>query len=363
MISEYPVTRISDGSKPAIHSYYDICPEQPGGEHVLLSVWDQNSIPGLARVAIGTVRGDSLEHLGESAHCIGHTGRYPMWIDHEHIAYHRGTKSSTTGWVKLHLPTGYELEHPGSLRQFDVRNRRGLVLMKGSADNPHGFNQEVSIIDHQGQEGNRLNIAEARSAHPDPDSLPACEELNFMNAKWSYDGSCFFVVFTNELFLKKQGSSGSKFKCLIVADADGSHVRFLQDFTHHPHWSPDNTFAFAVNAVERRGHLSQDICAFDRITGTKRTLLEDVAGIHSTILPDGKHLIIDEFNSPSAGQAQIVRWNLDTATKEVLVRFNHRDYAHSNGHHPHPVLSRDGKRIYFNAQDEGFCQVYSLDLV
>lgn len=183
-----------------------------------------------------------------------------------------------------------------------------------------------------------------------------------MNAKWSHDGSCFFVVFTDELYLRDKRDLRPKFKCLIVADADGGNVRFLQNFSHHPHWSPDNRFAFAMMVLERDGRTTQDVCAFDRETGEQRTLLRNVPGIHPTILPDGQSLVIDEFNSPENGQAQIVRWNLKTSEKEVLVRFNHRKYDHTFGHHPHPSLSRDGTRIYFNAQDTGPCQVYALDL-
>jgi len=362
MISDYIITRISDGRSPAIHSYYDICPEQPDGDLVLLSVWDDNLIPGPARVAIGDRHGGPLEIHETSVFSQGHTGRYPMWIDPEHIAYHRGIESQAAGWCVRNLSSGQEVDHPGGLRQFDVQRKQGLVLMKGDATNPHGYNQDVCIIDQSGKEVSRLSVSDARQAHADPDSLPASEELNFMNAKWSYDGTCFFVVFTDELFLKGKEGLRTKFKCLIVADADGGNVRFLQDFTHHPHWSPDNSFAFAVMAREGAGNSSQDICAFDRETGAMRTLLENVAGIHPTLLPDGKHLIIDEFNSPEKGQAQLVRWDLATARKEVLVRFNHQDYGHSDGHHPHPVLSRDGRRIYFNAQDEGICQVYALDL-
>jgi Tol biopolymer transport system component len=30
--------------------------------------------------------------------------------------------------------------------------------------------------------------------------------------------------------------------------------------------------------------------------------------------------------------------------------------------HPHPVWSRDGRRVYFNAADAGAPQVYAIDL-
>ncbi|GEM_PF-4591231 len=362
MISSYPITRISDGSAPSALSYYDLCPEQPHGDKVLLSVWDEERIPGTARVAIGSREGAPLEFLAGSAHAWGHTGRYPMWIDDEHIAYHLGVESDAAGWCSRELASGLERAHPGGLRQFDVQRRQGLVLLQGEERNPYGYRQAVSIIDGDGREVHRLDVGMAREAHADPDSLPALEELNMMNAKWAPDGSCFFVVFTDEVFLRDKRDLRPKFKCLIVANADGSHVRFLQDFTHHPHWSPDSSFAFAMMAVEREGMPSQDVCAFDRETGDSRTLLRDVAGVHPTILPDGAHLIIDEFHAPEPGQAQISKWNLESGEREVLVRFQHRDFGHANGHHPHPVLSRDGTRIYFNAQDEGFCQVYALDL-
>lgn len=362
MISDYNITRISDGSRPAVHSYYDICPEQPSGDRVLLSVWDSTKVPGAARVAIGDVAGGPLELIGEPARAVGHTGRYPIWMDTNTIAYHRGIEKDAAGWCTRDLSTGVEVDHPGGLRQFDIQRKQGLVLMAGGGENPNKYRQEVRVIDRDGKMVSGLTVKDAKQAHAAPETLPACEELNFMNAKWSYDGTCFFVVFTDEIFLRGKPGLRDKFKCLIVTDADGSNVRFLQDFTHHPHWSPDSSFAFAVMAVERAGKPSQDICAFDLETGVASRLLANVASVHPTILPDGKTLIIDEFHSPVPGQAQIVRWDLESAKKEVLVRCNHADYGHANGHHPHPVPSRDGRRIYFNAQDEGICQVYALDL-
>jgi len=368
MQSNCSITRITPAGRPAIHSYYDVCPESPDGSRLVFTQFTQGTVPGPARPMIAAIDGDDPTPLAEPGDAIGHVGRYPMWLGDDRVAYKAGSLEETAGWFTHDLATGASPHHPGGLRQFHTGVGRGTVQLVTQDDNPHGMRNAIGVVDDHGREVGRFTTADARAAHPDPDTLPPVETLNMMNAKWSPDGSRFFAVFTDEIYRKRLTDPPPKFKCLVVADPDGQNVRFLSDFTHHPGWSPDGKDAIAMLARTEGATQGpaqtgdQDLVAYDADTGVKRTLLERVAGVHGTITPDGRWFIIDEFNSPAKGQGTIVRWDLQTAQREVLVTFNHTAWSHGNGHHPHPVLSRDGSAIYFNAMDDSVCQVYCLTL-
>lgn len=60
--------------------------------------------------------------------------------------------------------------------------------------------------------------------------------------------------------------------------------------------------------------------------------------------------------------AAIARFDLASGRREDLTTFDHPTWNHRDGHHPHPVCSPDGRRIYFNAAPGGRCGCYALDL-
>jgi hypothetical protein len=68
------------------------------------------------------------------------------------------------------------------------------------------------------------------------------------------------------------------------------------------------------------------------------------------------------------GFAEILLSDLVTGEHEVLASFanananTNADYEHATGCHPHPVWSRDGKCIYFNAAESGLPYLYVIDL-
>lgn len=363
MRSDYSVVRISDGAGVAVHSYYDVCPESPGGERVLMSVFTGGAVPGPAKVVVADRDGREHRELSEAGEAIGHVGRYPLWLDDQRIAYRKPSRSELGGWCSRSLAGDGVREHAGGIRQFHIGAQRGLVQLAGELSNPHGLRQAIGVVDGEGELLGAFDVSMARAAHPEPGRLPAVEQLNFMNAKWDPAGERFFVVFTDELYRKLpagRDARGAKFKCLVTADADGGQVRFLGDFGHHPHWSPDGAFVFAMMANESTA-AGQDVIAYDAKSGERGVLLPDIAGVHSTITQDGGWLIIDEEDR-EAQRGRVVRWSLANREREVLAEFEHRDWGHVDGHHIHPVLSRDGKRVYFNAQDEGPCQVYGLEI-
>lgn len=361
MRSDLPCTRLSDPDHPSVHAYYDCCPEDPAGARIACFRFD-GPVPGVGRVEIRDRSGRLETHFGADCQGNGHVGGFATWADDDAVIWVDGPDGSA-GDPRTHLRelgSGEQRELSGRIRQFHAPSGRGLVQeMATTADNPHGLCRAIAVIDRRGETIGRLRLEDALAAHPDPDAVPPLATLNLMNSKWAPDGSRFLVVWTGEVYRRRSGdASHPRHKCLLLADATGGSVRFLGDFTHHPAWSPDGRSVIAFLQQEH----GQDLVAFDAETGERRVLLRDLPGVHPSLSPDGRSVVTDVFNAPEHGHAQILRIDLASGQREVLAEFAHADFGHSDGHHPHPVFSRDGRRLYFNAQDGGPCGVFVLEL-
>ncbi len=356
--SSLPITRLGPADRPVLHSYYDVCPESPDGRRVLVTVFESDTVPGPARVGLADRAGALLDLIGEPAEVIGHVGRFALWLDDRRIAYRHSADEAAGGWSIRDLATGAETEHPGALRQWHPGIRRGLVQTLGATPNPHRLRQGLAVVGEHGETLAEVSVADALSALPSGTPHPPVDELNFMNLKWSPDGSRFFAVFTDELFHRMHRPESVKFKTIVSFDADARDARYLGSFTHHPTWSGDGASVLAMRA---RGE-TQDLIALPADGSLDaRVVLPEVPGIHPSPTPDGRSLLVDVPLRHQTACA-IARFDLATGHREDLACFDHPRWNHRNGHHPHPVLSPDGARLYFNAAPEGRCGCFAAEL-
>ena len=363
MDTTFPCIRLSDPGHPTVHAYYDCCPESPDGQRVACFRFD-GPVPGVGRVEVRDRDGALLDSFGHGATGDGHVGAFPTWADDDAILWVDGPDglSGEPRTFLRELSRDAQPELPGRIRQFHSASGRGLVQECARDEaNPLGLTTAVAVIDRQGATIGRITREGCYATLPDPAAAPPASCLSLMNAKWSPDGSRFIAVYNTEPYRKLGGTDDvARFKTLVVAQADGSGLRFLGHFTHHPSWTPDGSGIIAFN--RNADGDGQDLVRFDAESGEPTVLLADVPGVHPTIAPDHASVVTDVFDQ-TAGRARIVRYPLPEGEPELLADFAHVDFAHRDGHHPHPVFSRDGRRIYFNAQDGGACGLWALDLV
>lgn len=357
MDTEHSIMRLGDGIRPRMHSYYDVCPESPDGTRLLTSAFD-GPVPGPAQVVLSRIDGGDERVLSDSQEAIGHVGRFALWLDDHTVAMRAEMPDDgAAGWCTLDLVSGATATLPGHLRQWHIGRDRGLVQVHGGLANPQRLLQGIEVVNRAGTVINAFDVAHARAVHPQSDSLPPSEHLNFMNSKWDPAGERFFVVFTDEVYRRTHGlGMEGRFKCLMVAGAQGEAVRFLGDFTHHPHWWPDGSGVIAL----WQDSPNQDLVVYDIDNGKRSVVSSGLEGIHATITPDCRHVIIDQ--QIGQDRCHIVQRNLSSGSDTMVASFAHTRWNHRDGHHPHPVLSRDGTRIYVNGEDAGVCQVYVFAL-
>jgi Tol biopolymer transport system component len=188
-----------------------------------------------------------------------------------------------------------------------------------------------------------------------PSSDPHFDAISFINSAgdWSPDGSEFaFIVYAegaNEIAILNTRSTNVERRIKLPGIGSVSHVS----------WSPDGkTLAFSGQA----GGIS-DLYLMDLSAGTIRQLTNDkYADIQPTWSPDGKTIAFStdrgpqtDFNTLKFSPLQLATYDLATGRISVFSPF-------ARGKHINPQFSPDGKDIFFISDQDGFADVYRLNL-
>jgi len=349
MESDRQVTQIS-GDAPAIHAYYDLCPESPDGQWVVYFEF-AGDVPGAGRIVVAHPDGSDARVVGEAPSGSAHNGALQQWASDQHVVFSPPGEGPATS-VITSVGGGAPREVPGAVRMVHPQGGVALASPGRPAD-------AVWLIDLKGGEARTLlSVEDALAVHPQAESIEKPEVMIFMNSKWSPDGRRFLTVFNNEGYRRRHPEL-RRVKSLLTAEADGTHLRYLKEFGHHPMWSPDGSF---VHSYDPRDQGGQELVAKGLDGREAKTMLRGALGVHGTLSVDRRRLITDVYDWPEAGRAAILRYDLTTGDYEVLVRMALPDTTHKTGCHPHPVFSRDRKRVYFNSTDSGVPRLCAIEL-
>ena len=188
-----------------------------------------------------------------------------------------------------------------------------------------------------------------------PSSDPHFDAISFINSAgdWSPDGSEFaFIVYAegaNEIAILNTRSTNVERRIKLPGIGAVSSVS----------WSPDgHTLAFSGQA----GGIS-DLYLLDLKAETIRQLTNDrYADIQPTWSPDGKTIAFStdrgaqtDFNTLKFSPLQLATYDLATGRISVFSPF-------AKGKHINPQFSPDGKELFFVSDQDGFPDVYRMNL-
>lgn len=349
MNSKYKVTQISGSEKEAKHSYFDLCPESPDGTKVIFFQYDKGS-PGEGHIVICSLDGKDTINVPFTCYANSHSAAEQQWMNNDEVVFQFSENNETHCGV-YSIREGTFRKTPGGIRMFSEINGLGLFIT-AEAGNSKKKQTVCSIDINKNQIRELFTLKDAAAIHPFESKLPSIEDSYFKHTKWSPDGRKLFIVYTNR--------PDSRVKSIFLANADGSELSYLCEFGHHPMWSWDSSYIYAFRKLPERGY--NELIAYPVDGSEPYTMLNRAPGVHSSISPDNRYLVTDVHNWEKDGQGAILLYDLQLKDYEVLVTFPLPDKSHETGTHPHPVWSRDGKRVYFNAIHEDKAGLFAVEL-
>lgn len=356
MDTALPVTRLTPADRHAVHAYYDVCPESPDGQSVAVFQFDGPDVPGPGRGVVLDQQGQAQWQMPAAVEGNGHVGAFFTFAGSQTVACKRaGEQSGITDLFDM--KTGRSRALKGDVRQIHPTTGKALFKRFPRENNPYHLAIELAIVDLK-DEDRPLATIDTYQAHPICSNCPAAPEtLHMQNLKWSPDGSQVLIVYTDEVWRRDRDLPYPKYKVMLVAEADGNNLRWLSHFGHHPAWTPDGS------AIIFYDFDSQDRQNLYRVNmqGQRELLSENFPGVHVTQHPNKPWLVTD-IHDKGNQIGEVVAFSLSDFSRKTLAKFEHSRFEHGNGFHPHPVISPDGNRLYFNAMDGEYCGVYRMDI-
>ena len=357
MQSDLNITRIS-GGRAAVHNYYDLSPESPDGTRVAFFAFD-GIAPSPGSIMVAGRDGDGMRAVAKASSGSAHRGAFQQWVDANRLAFHTDTPAGRVT-VVVDLETGHRHQLPGAVRVFSPQGTR----IAHATDYTRRLGgccrlEAVYVTDFESEGVPVLTLGQVRAVHPLVDRFAEEAPPAFGDVRWAPDGASFFVTFTNVGY-KSIGRAIQRVNSLFLAEADGSDLRYLGEFGHHPRWAPDGTFIYTIDPQPG----GVDGLTARRLDGSAPTVLfAQAPGVHPSFSLDMKHVMTDAYDWPSKGLAALMLYDADgSGAHQVLARFAAPDLTHATGTHPHPAWSRDGRRIYFNAAEDRVPHLFALDL-
>lgn len=340
------ISVISRTDGHAIHNYFDTCPESPDGKKIIYFLYE-HAVPGFGNVIVANRDGSNMVKVGERTPGNAHDAARQMWIDDATIAY-----SSETKWETyiVNLNDNSQRTIPGELLCYSDVNKLGLTR---GFTSPNGVSISTVFAMHldAGELDTLFTANDVAEVHPAGAKIRDNKYAILKNPKWSPDARHVLI----KLKAKDRTGDATFAKHLLVADADGKNIKYLTGKqANHLMWYDNNSVYGYMNNV--------DVIIYDIRDGASRYLWRNALGVHGSTNGNHSLFVTDEFDEPSEGRGAVILYNLKNKDYAVIAAMNMPPASNENRVHPHPVWSRDYKRIYFNSEDSGVRKLYAYIL-
>lgn len=330
-----------------VHSYFNTCPESPDGKYVVYYTSQANN-------------GES----GDIRLLERSTGKETVIATN--VTTEDAHRAACQQWSNGGQTIVYHDCRDGRWRvmAFDVETRTTKMLAE---DRQVGFGSPTSpwtpIYGCHWNPGKHLDLELVHVATGEIRTAVRVQDVVKQYGDWiqkrfgTTDISIFFPVVspddTKVFFKLSRPSGGSDFRSSKASLRDGKvvydleHSRFirLMEFWGHPSWSPDGT------AIFERGNVATDVT-----TGKSSRYSPSCISDHPTLSPDGKLFVTDaDVTKRNCGKPGDWAIALGSTAKDQFVLLhvfsNTRGAKSWRRNHPHPTISADGRRVYYNINE------------
>ena len=337
-----------------IHSYFNTCPESPGGKTVLYFVSTardgQRGEVCLRDRATGKETVLARDLNVEDAHRVA----CQQWVSQGRRVVYHGERAGRWFTAAVDVDTGKERILAQDRLAGWGQPQSDVVPLYGLHWQP-GTHRDLELVNVETGALRTVVTADAvKAAYPDW----------IAQAYGDNPVSIFFPVLSPDVrrvFFKMASATGgdarskaaSQRQGMVCYDLEQARFLFLRQKWGHPAWAPD------ARKIVEAGNLLIDsqAGAVQHIPG-----LPSFGAGHPSASPDGQLMVTDTLMDRVGGSAQ--EWGVVVAdmrgTNLVVIHHfdNSQGAASWRPSHPHPVFSADGQRIYFNVSSGKWTQLY-----
>ena len=351
-----PVSQIA--ARHTIHSYYLTCPESPDGTRVLF--FASSTPEGEHGDLVVLDRRTGKEQVIASGIDTedAHRAACQQWLTGgKRVAYH----DVKDGRWSVHVVDLETLTDRKLVEERQLGFGRAvddLLPIYGCHWKP-GRNRDLELLDAStGEIRTALTIGEVEREYGawltkefggNPASIffpvlsPDGKRVLFKLATPGRDGAANMY----------KSSNASHRQGLLVYDLASRQPLFMSEKWAHPAWDASS------RRIIERGHFFYDLEQGGLIVRMPEL---PAMSNHPSVSPDGKLFVTDGLVDAVGGPKGF--WGVAVGDTRggrfrVLHRFNNSKGATSwRKNHPHPIFSRDGRRIYFNVNEANWTQLY-----
>ncbi len=341
-----------------LHSYFNVCPESPNSQWVLyFASTDRDASVGEVRISnrqTGEERTLARDVHTEDAHRVA----CQQWVDLGRKVIFHDERDGQWMVVVVDIETGEETVLAEDRLVGWGQPDSPLVPIYGPHWNP-GEHRDLEIVNVEtGEITTALTVAQVEQDNAAflEKYLPE-EPRSIFFPTLSPDGTRVFFKLAAVKSGEVRNSSASIRKGLFCYDLTTGKQVFMRGSWGHPSWHPDSR-----HIVEKGNKLlDTDTDESEQIPG-----LPDFGYGHPSMNPEGTLYITDASMDHFDGSKK--DWGIffcDAKGHDYLCidTFDNTTRAKSwRAPHPHPAISADGQRIYYNRPVDGWTRLYVAEI-
>jgi Tol biopolymer transport system component len=346
----------------SVHGYYDLPPWSRQTGHIVFSSMVPDA--GEGQIYMMERDGRDITYLADSRTMTPNDGAKAQWSADGRYVYFQDREHDQDLVARVNVSTREVRSTPGDLRMIRPTGEQNVYHTHCTRHADEALLRDrdkhgVFVMDLETGESRMIvSVEQCVEMHPRRDEI-ANWHLFVKHTKWSADGRRLMFVFTNEIHYDGKYAEEPRVKDVYVVNPDGSGLRNVGSFGHHPLWHPNGSEILANCPWEGRPGLS--LVLLDADTGRRRLAAGAIAGSgHPSFSPNGRHIAVDHVLA-NGGHASINLVNAaeDSVTHAVQLRV--RDHSHL-GTHLHPAWSWDSRQLLFASDASGLAQLCVIDV-
>ncbi len=347
----------------SVHGYYDLPPWSRTSFDVVFSRLAPLASEGDICVASRT--GENLCVVAHSRFMTSNDGAKAQWsADGTRVFYDDRDEDGNLCLSWTYVENGESGSVPGAIRMVCPTGDKGTYfddyhLQPDEHVRLNYAERGARIIDFAtGKSHQVVSIQDCLDIHPRRDEIDGWH-LYIKHTKWSPDGQRLMFVFTNEIFYADKYNELPRVKDIYVINADGTGLKRVGEFGHHPLWHP-NCHQILANA-EFPGRPKLSMVLYDTETGERSLATKALGGMgHPSYSPDGRWIAADYVLAGEGGASLLVVDTLTDTAYDVL-HMGVLNHSHT-GTHLHPAWSWDGQELLVASDASGRAQLVVVNI-